>query len=90
MACSATMARTSRGSGWKKGCPAPRSDALLETPDGTLWVATGAGLARLQHNRFETVDLGVGRPSLDLHALDQGNGKIYVGIDQGLLAAKLQ
>ncbi len=75
--------------GLEEGLPSSSIRCLLETQDGTLWVATGGGLARLRQNRFQTVDLGVQKTSLDLHAIAEGNGKIYVGVDQGLLAAKL-
>ena len=76
--------------GLEEGLPSSSIRCLVESPDGTLWVATGRGLARLRKNRFQTVDLGIQSPDLDLHALAVGNGKIYVGIDQGLLGATLR
>ena len=75
--------------GIEDGLPSTSIRSLLESPDGTFWVTTGAGLARLRHNRFETVDLGITDSSLDLHALASGNGRIYVGLDQGLLTGTL-
>ena len=75
--------------GLEEGLPNSSIRSLHESAAGVLWVATGGGLARLRRNRFETVDLGLGTHGLDLHALASGNGKIYVGLDQGLLAGTL-
>jgi signal transduction histidine kinase/ligand-binding sensor domain-containing protein/AmiR/NasT family two-component response regulator len=76
--------------GLEDGLPSRSIRCLHESSDGTLWVATGAGLARLRRDRFETVDLGMQAQNLDLHALESANGKIYVGLDQGLVSAVLR
>ena len=68
----------------KRACQAPPSEALKGGPDGTLWVITGRGLARLRKNSFETAETGAA--AQDLRALDVGaDGKIYLGFDRGLL-----
>ena len=75
--------------GLQEGLPSTSIRHLHQSPDGTFWAATGGGLARLRQERFETVDLGIGGHRLDLHALASGNGKIYVGLDQGMVSGTL-
>ncbi len=63
---------------------APPCEGLEEGPDGTLWVITGRGLARLRKNSFQIVETGAA--AQDLRALDVGrDGKVYLGFDRGLL-----
>ncbi len=75
--------------GQEDGLPSASIRCMLESADGTLWVGTGAGLARLRRNRFQAVDLGVPPHSVDLHVLASGNGRLYVGLDQGMATGTL-
>lgn len=71
--------------GVKDGLPSPSIRRLHESNDGTLWIVTGGGLARLRHGAFEIVT-STGRSSLS--AINSSrNGMLYLGSNQGLLAA---
>ena len=70
------------------GLPSSSIDALVETPDGVLWVATSHGLARRREARFESVDLGtrvVGSGRFGL-ASDSA-GRLYLSTIDGLLVS---
>jgi len=60
-------------------------DALAETPDGTLWVGTHGGLARLRDGRVEFVDPpGWARISGQASLASDSHGRLYVGTSSGL------
>jgi ligand-binding sensor domain-containing protein/signal transduction histidine kinase len=73
------------------GLPAARIQALAETEDGYLWVATSRGLARFDGARFvvlttnNTPQLGDNRISCLLVA---GSGDLWVGTEGGFLARR--
>ncbi len=70
--------------GVEEGLPSASIRGLEEGPDGTLWVVTGRGLARLRKNSFQTAETGAA--AQDLRALDVGaDGRVYLGFDRGLL-----
>ena len=74
--------------GAEDGLPSASVRCLLETPDRTLWVLTGRGVARRRHDAFEIVDAGVGPEATDLHAMAAAtDGTLYLGDDRGLLIA---
>jgi signal transduction histidine kinase/ligand-binding sensor domain-containing protein/CheY-like chemotaxis protein len=87
--------------GMEDGLPSGSIRGLHESADGTLWVLTGLGLARRVGQRFERVPTGVepeARPgesptaaeagTADWHAVGSSkDGKLYVGLDKGLLEA---
>src|ERR1700693_4611525 len=65
--------------------PSSRIDALHVTPDGTLWVATTAGLSRLNGERFQAVDLSPARSAVAITS--DGSGRLYVGASVGLFVS---
>jgi len=75
--------------GTESGLPSTSIRGLHESSDGALWVVTGRGVARLRHGAFETLDLGIGADRVNLKAIGSGDGKIYLGTDQGLLGGTL-
>jgi diguanylate cyclase (GGDEF)-like protein len=61
--------------------------ALLEEPDGTLWVATYGGLSRFTGNGFETLTSKDGLPSDLVRCLYRdGEGALWVGTYGGGIA----
>ncbi len=73
--------------GAAQGLPAPRVTWVLEASDGTLWVATGGGAARLAGERFEAVKDGLTDPRLWVVSEienDAGQKRIAVGGEAGL------
>jgi signal transduction histidine kinase/ligand-binding sensor domain-containing protein/ActR/RegA family two-component response regulator len=72
-----------RGFNVAEGLPDPEVQAIHQTQDGTLWVATPRGLARLAGDRFEAVDIS---PGLGANAVNSdSSGRLYVGLSNGLL-----
>jgi signal transduction histidine kinase/ligand-binding sensor domain-containing protein/CheY-like chemotaxis protein len=66
-------------------------DALAETPDGTLWVGTHGGLARLREGRMEFVDPpGWVRTSGQGSLASDSHGRLYVGTGDGLYVGEGQ
>ena len=60
-------------------------EALAETPDGTLWVGTQGGLARLRNGQPEFVDPpGWVRITGQSSIASDSQGRLYVGTSHGL------
>ncbi len=61
----------------------PLSDpvtALYESPDGTMWIGTGAGLARLHNGKFESLARFGGAAAGDVRVIAAGvNGELWIG-----------
>lgn len=75
--------------GMEDGLPSVQIRNLHESADGTLWVITGRGLARLRHRRFELIPVAALNGSADLAAVASTGGKLYVGHSNGLLAGQV-
>src|SRR6185436_3883770 len=68
--------------GRAEGLPHSSVQALAQTPDGYLWVGTGAGLARFDGLRFVVGELD----QVDVHALTvTPDGVLWVGTREGEL-----
>ena len=69
-----------------QGLPGDWVSALLPAEDGTLWVGTTAGLARLANGRVEPVfTTAQGLPDNEVSALlPAGDGALWVGTADGL------
>jgi Predicted periplasmic ligand-binding sensor domain len=58
---------------------------MHQSGDGTLWVVTSGGLARMRHNRFERVNTVSPEKPESLFGLDSDQqGRLYLGSTQGL------
>lgn len=69
----------------KDGLPDSEVHAILPTPEGSLWVGTGAGLARLDSNGFTVWTRKDGLPSDTVTALTlDDQGTLWVGTSQGV------
>jgi diguanylate cyclase (GGDEF)-like protein len=70
------------------GLPQDSVNAIVQTPDGYLWVATQEGLARFDGLTFTTFDSHTTRGELQnfVHSLfADRNGTLYLGASGGLL-----
>src|SRR6478752_3520409 len=62
------------------GLPQNTVNALAQTKDGFLWVATNAGLARFDGTRFRNFGLQDGLRSVQLTALaEDASGALWIG-----------
>ena len=60
--------------------------ALLHARDGSLWIGTEGGLARLRDGRFTAMRERDGLPSDPVSALaEDGDGALWVGTSAGLV-----
>jgi ligand-binding sensor domain-containing protein len=77
----------SRGSG-DTGLPASTVVALHTDREGTIWIATFDGVARVEHRDVERIAEGDNRPSSGpiFRIIDRRAGGIYVSGNQGLHA----
>jgi signal transduction histidine kinase/ligand-binding sensor domain-containing protein/CheY-like chemotaxis protein len=74
--------------GQDDGLPSDSIEAMAETPDGVLWVATQAGLARRDGKAFKAVYFGR-RTENPAHfgLASDGQGRIYLSTAAGLLVS---
>jgi ligand-binding sensor domain-containing protein/signal transduction histidine kinase len=62
------------------GLPQNTVNAIVQTRDGYLWLATRDGLARFDGVRFRTFGLADGLPSVDVSSLfEDRNGVLWIG-----------
>ncbi len=76
---------------WKveDGLPHNSVNAILQTRDGYLWLATNDGLARFDGVRFSVFGLREGLPSLQVLALlEDRAGALWIGTSLGLCRLK--
>ena len=68
------------------GLPANEVHAILQTPNGFLWLGTEAGLARFDGQRFTPINIGrgVARQIAVRSLLTTPEGDLWVGTDAGL------
>ncbi len=67
------------------GLPHNAINAILQTRDGYLWIATNDGLARFDGVRFTVFRLQEGLPSLEVQTLlEDAEGALWIGTSQGL------
>jgi ligand-binding sensor domain-containing protein/signal transduction histidine kinase len=72
---------------WQVGDGLPHNsvNAILQTGDGYLWLATNDGLARFDGVRFTVFGLREGLPSLQVLSLLEGrDGALWIGTSRGL------
>ncbi len=73
----------------EEGLPQATVNAIAETPEGYIWAATEAGLARFDGQRFETFDT---RPSIGCQTVTalavQRSGALAIGTKCGVLFAE--
>ena len=72
------------------GLPDQTINAIVHDPDGTIWVGTNRGIARLDtgHDRFVALGAGDGVPAAVINrhtGLKSHDGSIYFGSTAGLL-----
>ena len=69
----------------QSGLPQNTVNAITQTQDGYLWLATQEGLARFDGVRFTTYGLQDGLPSVEINALCQDQaGTLWIGTSGGL------
>ncbi len=69
----------------QSGLPQNTVNAIVQTPDGYLWLATQEGLARFDGVRFTTYGLQNGLPSVEINALCQDQTQtLWIGTSGGL------
>ena len=60
------------------GLPTPEANAIVETPDGFIWIGSYGGLIRYDGNTFERFDSRTGIASVNELFVDS-NGNLWVG-----------
>jgi ligand-binding sensor domain-containing protein len=74
-----------RSWGTEAGLPQNSVNAIAQTRNGYLWLATGEGLARFDGVRFTMFGLRDGLPSVEVHALCEDDaGTLWIGTSSGL------
>jgi len=74
------QAPMNRSWGTEAGLPQNSVNAMVQTRDGYLWLATRDGLARFDGMRFKVFGLDQGLPSVDISALlEDHEGALWVG-----------
>lgn len=74
-----------RAWGTEKGLPQNTVNAITQTRDGYLWLATQEGLARFDGVRFTEFGLQDGLPSVEVHAIcEDSAGTLWIGTSGGL------
>ena len=71
----------------ESGLPQNSVQAILQTNDGFLWIATQSGLARFDGIRFQVFEPATapGLPDLDIRCLAQSrDGTLWIGTFSGL------
>jgi ligand-binding sensor domain-containing protein len=72
--------------GPEAGIPTADARDLVRTPDGALWIATDAGLVRIDRDRVERISTGEGLPSPLVRTLEVGgDGTLWAGTGRGLV-----
>ena len=70
------------------GLPSSNVAALHESPDGTLWIGTSSGLARLSDGRISPFP-SEGLPHVTITALTgDASGRLWVGTEAGIASVK--
>ena len=70
-----------------EGLPVNAVQAITQTPDGYLWLGTGAGLVRFDGARFTTFTTGDGLESNRVLALCvRRSGELWLGLERGGVA----
>src|SRR5687767_998447 len=70
-----------------EGLPVNAVQAIAQTADGYLWLATGSGLVRFDGLRFTNFSRVHGLESSRAHALCvRGSGELWIGLERGGVA----
>ena len=74
--------------GRAQGLPSESVWVLLTEPDGTLWIGTRTGLARLKRGQITALGQAQGLPANFIsHLADDGRGRLWFGSDKGIFCA---